>query len=116
MVVDDVENDAHAERMGALDEPPQIVGPAVQARRREQIHAVVPPAEAAFKIGDRHHLDHGDAGMCKLRQFGFGCECRKRTRISVGDGNQPIPDEQREIVVVRVFLPTQQRRREVGAL
>ena len=49
MVVDDVENDAEAERMGAIDERAKIVGRAVEARRRIEIDAVVAPAERPAK-------------------------------------------------------------------
>src|SRR5438132_7186895 len=63
MVVDDVENDADAERMRPLDEPPQIVGPAVQARRRKQIHTVVPPARSEEHTSELQ--SHSDL-VCRL--------------------------------------------------
>ena len=69
MIVDDVEDDADPERVGAIDEAAQIVGLAVKPRRREQRHAVVTPAEAAGEIRDRHHLDDGDAELGEERQF-----------------------------------------------
>ena len=54
MVVDDVENHAQAMPMRGIDEAAEIVGRAVEPRRRKQIDAVVSPAEAALKLGDRH--------------------------------------------------------------
>src|SRR5262245_61255179 len=59
VIVDDVENDAEADRMGAIDEASEIIGSAVEARRREQINAVVTPAEFPGEVGHRHDLDHG---------------------------------------------------------
>ena len=57
MVVDDVEDDPEAEPVGRVDEAPQVVGRAVEMRRREQVDAVIAPAEAARELVDRHHLD-----------------------------------------------------------
>ncbi len=61
MVVDDVEDDADAEPVRRIDEAAQIVRAAVEAGRREQVDAVVAPAELARELGDRHHLDQRDA-------------------------------------------------------
>ena len=58
MVVNDVENHAQAMLMRRIDEAAKIVGRAIQPRRREQIDAVVTPAEAALKLGDRHDFEH----------------------------------------------------------
>src|SRR5438445_4747867 len=46
-------------------------------------------------------------------QSGVRGEVRERRRISVSDGDQSIPDEQREVVVVRVLRVGEQRRSEV---
>ena len=46
MVVDDVEDDADAEPVRRIDEAAQIVRAAVEAGRREQVDAVVAPAES----------------------------------------------------------------------
>ena len=58
MVVDDVEDDADAAAVRRVDEAPEVVGRAVQVRRRKQVDAVVAPAEPPLELGDRHHLDH----------------------------------------------------------
>ena len=60
VVVDDVENDAESQGVGAIDESAQVVGRAVEPRRGEQVHPVVAPAILASEIGHRHHLDRGD--------------------------------------------------------
>ena len=72
VVVDDVENHAEPERVRAVDEPPQIVRPPVGAGGREEIDAVVAPAETAGELGDRHHLDAGDAQRLQPRQLACG--------------------------------------------
>src|SRR5205807_35627 len=48
--------------------------------------------------------------------FGLRGEFRERGRISVSDGNQSVPDEQRKVVVVRVLRAGEQRRSEVSTL
>jgi hypothetical protein len=58
VVVDDVEQHAEPDRVGAIDEAAEVVGLPVEPARGEEIHAVVAPAEAAGEIGDRHE-DHG---------------------------------------------------------
>ena len=55
--------------MRVVDEAAEIVGRAVERDRGEQADAVVAPAEAAGKIGDRHDFDHGDADGGELGQF-----------------------------------------------
>ena len=50
MVVDHVEEDHHAERMGAVDERLEIVGRAVGGVGREGQHAVIAPVAAAGKV------------------------------------------------------------------
>ena len=68
MVVDDVEDDRDPERVGAVDERAQVVGPAVEARRGEQIDAVVAPAERSREVGERQQLHDGDAEVGEFRQ------------------------------------------------
>ena len=68
VVVDHVEDHAEAEGMGAVDEGPQVVRPAVEMRRGEEVDAVVAPAEAAGEFVDRHHVDHGDAEVLEEGQ------------------------------------------------
>ena len=72
MVVDHVENDAHPERVGAVDERAQVVGLAVEVRGRIEVDAVVAPAEAAGELGHRHHLDERDAGVAQLFELAHG--------------------------------------------
>src|SRR5262245_9133235 len=69
VVVYDVEDHAEADRMGAVDEASEVVGRAVEARRREQIHAVVAPAEFSWEIGHRHDLYHGYSQMSEFVEF-----------------------------------------------
>jgi hypothetical protein len=59
VIVDDVEDDGDTGRVRAIDECTQILWRSVQPRRRVEIHAVVAPPEAAWKVRDRHHLDGG---------------------------------------------------------
>jgi hypothetical protein len=56
MVVDNVEQHPQAEPVCAIDEPPQVVRPAVTPRRRKQGDAVIPPIALAGKVGHRHQL------------------------------------------------------------
>ena len=72
MIRHDVEDHRHSDAVRGVDEPPEVVGPAVQMRRREQVDAVVPPSEPAFELRDRHHLDHRDPEPRQLRQFARG--------------------------------------------
>ena len=69
MVVDDVEDDGDAERVGAIDEAAEIVGPAVEPGRREQVDAIISPAEPAREIRHGHHFDAGDAELGERRQL-----------------------------------------------
>ncbi len=68
VVVDDVEYHAEPGGMCRVDEAHQILGPAVEMRRREPVHSVVAPASRARELVDRHHLDNGDAERGQLRQ------------------------------------------------
>ena len=69
MVVDDVEDHADAQRVGAVDEPAEVVRRAVQARRREEVDAVVPPAEPPGELADGHDLEAVDAELGERRQL-----------------------------------------------
>ncbi len=73
MVIDDVEHDRDANRMGAVDEGAEVVGPAVEPRGRKQVDPVIPPSELAGKIADRHDLDGRDARPDHRAQFGERC-------------------------------------------
>ena len=56
-------------RVRGIDEPAEIVGLAVEMRRREEIDAVVAPAESSLELGDGHHLEQRDADARELRQL-----------------------------------------------
>ena len=66
MVVDDVEKNGEATRVTGLDQPLQVVGPAIAGRRRVKIGAVIAPAAGAGKLGDRHQLDRGGAEVTNM--------------------------------------------------
>ena len=70
VVVDDVEDHGDAAAVCHVDEPAEVVGRAVEMRRRVQIDAVVSPAETPFELGDRHHLDDREARVRELAQLG----------------------------------------------
>ncbi len=55
--------------MRLIDKPAKIVGPSVESRGGEEIHAVVTPAKFAGKVGYGHGLDDGDAGAGQLAQL-----------------------------------------------
>ena len=67
VVVDDVEEHGQALAVRRVDEPAQVVGPAVGVRRRVERGAVVAPAPLAGEVGERHELDGRHA---HLRQRG----------------------------------------------
>jgi hypothetical protein len=58
--------------MGAVQEAAKVVRLAIEVAGREEIDAVVAPAEAAGELGDRHHLDDRDAEPGQLRQLPAG--------------------------------------------
>src|SRR5262249_32295915 len=66
--------------MGAIDKAPEVVGRAVEARRREQIHAVVSPAEFPGEVGHRHDLDHGYSQPREFVELARGRSPRAFTR------------------------------------
>ena len=63
MIVDDVEHHAEAALMGRIDQRAKRGRGAVAAIGREGQHAVIAPIPAPGEIGDRHDLDHGEAGL-----------------------------------------------------
>ena len=69
MVVDDVEDDADPEGVRPIDEGAEVVGRAVEPGRREQVDAVVAPAEPAGEVVHGHDLDDGDAQIGEVRQL-----------------------------------------------
>src|SRR5436190_16324444 len=60
MVVDDVENYRETQPMGAIDEPAQIIGRAIEMAGREEVDTVVSPTPASGKFGNRHRFDRCD--------------------------------------------------------
>jgi hypothetical protein len=67
VVVNNIEDDGEAERMGFIHERPQILWRSVESSRGEEIDAVIAPAIFAREIGDRHHLNHRDPDSRQLR-------------------------------------------------
>ena len=53
----------------AIHEGAEVVRPAVEPGRREEVDAVVAPAEVAGEVRDRHHLHDRDASPRQLRQL-----------------------------------------------
>jgi hypothetical protein len=69
MVVDHVEDHAETERVCAVDEAAEIVRRAVEPRGREEVDAVVAPAEATGELRDGHQFEHGDAKLGQGRKL-----------------------------------------------
>jgi hypothetical protein len=69
VVIDHIEDDGQAEGMRPVHEAAEIVRRAVEARRREQVHAVIAPAEAAGEFRDRHQFEHRDAQFGQPGKF-----------------------------------------------
>ncbi len=82
VVVDHVEDDGDVLLMSFVDEAAQVVGLAVEPRRREEADAVVAPAEATREIGHRHQLDARHAQARKL----FQLRRRRRERPFAREG------------------------------
>jgi hypothetical protein len=69
VVVHDVEDHGQAIGVRVIHEPPRVVGRSVEARGREEVDAVVAPAELPGEIADRHDLDDGDPDLGQVAQF-----------------------------------------------
>ena len=69
VIVDDVEEDGQAVRMGGIDQATQIVRRAVRRIGREQVDSVVTPVPTSGKIRDRHEFDHRHAEGGKVAEF-----------------------------------------------
>ena len=69
VVIDDIEDNGDSMLVRGIDKRAHVVRCAVEPGRSEKVDAIVAPAEAAREVGDRHHLNHGDAGFGKLREF-----------------------------------------------
>src|SRR3954469_10948640 len=72
MIVNDIQDDPEAQRMRLVDEAAKIVGRSIDACGREQIHAVVTPAEAPGEFCDGHHFDDCDANLFELFEMTRG--------------------------------------------
>ena len=69
MVVDDVEDDGDPESMGAVDEAAKIHRSAVEPGRREEVDAVISPAEPAGEFRHGHNFEAGDTELGESRQL-----------------------------------------------
>ena len=67
VVVNHIKDHPDADCVGDVDEMAEVVRRAVQSGRREQVDAIVPPAECTGELGHGHHFQAGDT--CG-RQFG----------------------------------------------
>ena len=68
MVINDVEDDANAELMRLIDEGAHGMGMAVERHGRVETDPVITPAEAAWKIGHRHHFQQRDPCFLQIGQ------------------------------------------------
>ena len=82
VVVDDIEDYREAERMRAVDKKPQVVRRTVKPARPKKVYSVVAPPKFPGKIGDRHHLEQGDAVVLQQLQFLSGSAPRPFGRES----------------------------------
>ena len=89
VVINHVEDDGYPAAVRLVDEAAQVVGLAVEARRREQVNAVVAPAEFSGELRDRHHLDarHARAGQLPqlARRRGPSAFARERADVHLVD-------------------------------
>ncbi len=69
MIVDDVEDDPHAQSVGAIDETAKVVGLSIEPGGGELIDAVVTPAEFAREIRHRHDFEKRDTQFRQGRQL-----------------------------------------------
>ena len=69
MIVDDIKDDGDPEGMSAVYKAAKVLGLAVQAGRREEVDAVVSPAEPTCELRHRHNFKAGDTEFCESRQL-----------------------------------------------
>src|SRR5580658_8328723 len=69
MIVDHIQDYAHSERMRSIHEAAKVVGQSIQMCRCEQLHAIVAPAEAPWKLGDGHQFENSNPSFGQLRQM-----------------------------------------------
>ena len=72
MIVDDVKDDPDANPVSMVDKRSEIVGCAIEPRRREPVDAVVAPAEPPNEVVNWHHFDDGDAEVLKEMELVSG--------------------------------------------
>ena len=53
----------------SVDEAAEVIGPAVEPRRSEEVDPVISPAERAGEIRHRHDFETGDAEIGEGRQL-----------------------------------------------
>src|SRR5262249_9231974 len=68
VVVDDVEQDGHAEGVSRIYQPTKMVGSPVAPGRCEKVHSVVSPVATTGEVGDWHQLDGRDSQADQLGQ------------------------------------------------
>src|SRR5271170_2215125 len=69
MIVDDVKDDGDPNGMSTVDEMAEIGRPTVEPGRREEIDAVISPAEPALEFRQRHNFETRDAELSERRQL-----------------------------------------------
>ncbi len=108
VVVDDVEYDGEAARVGGVDQSPEPVGAAVARLGCVGEHAVVAPVARPGELGDGHELDRRDPQVGQRVETVDG----RVERARVGEG----PDVQLvdHIFAQRAPPPPGVRPREVG--
>ena len=72
VVVDEIENDADAGLVGAIDKLAEIIGRSVVMEGSEEIDAVISPAERAGEFVDGHDFETGDAEVSKFGKLFCG--------------------------------------------
>ena len=69
MIVDDIEDHGDPEGMSVVYKAAKVLGPAVQAGRREEVDAVISPAEPTCELRHGHNFNAGDTEFCESRQL-----------------------------------------------
>src|SRR5207248_642135 len=66
VIVNDIENQTEARGVCLVRKAAEIIRVAVEARRREDIDAIVTPPKFPGELRDRHDFEHRDAEIDKL--------------------------------------------------
>ena len=64
MIVDNVKDDGDPEGMSAVYKASKVLGSAVQPGRREEVDAVISPAEPTCELRHGHNFKAGDTEFC----------------------------------------------------